>query len=196
MSERKSIKDRIRHAFAIEDAADFEPTEREAAAAEKVCREVVRRRMTVPAVMLLEMSRPLNYLGAQALHFFQPFGTVLIEPGSWETFANFLERRGSSSTWLASSRTSRPSGWTPRRRMPPRRRTSRRPPEGRPRARRRPRTIPTPSIRRRITTESTERGLIGYLPQNPEEAPEAIGSLAFPPDPAPRRSRTTHARRP
>ena len=95
MSERKSIVDRIRHAFAIEDAADFEPTPREAAAAEKVCREVVRRRMTVPAVMLLEMSRPLNYLGAQALHFFQPFGTVLIEPGAWETFANFLERRGS-----------------------------------------------------------------------------------------------------
>ena len=95
MSERRSIADRIRHAFAIEDAADFEPTAREAAAAEKVCREVVRRRMTVPAVMLLEMSRPLNYLGAQALHFFQPFGTVLIEPGSWETFANFLERRGS-----------------------------------------------------------------------------------------------------
>lgn len=95
MNERKSIADRIRHAFAIEDAASFEPTEREAAAAEKVCREIVRRRMTVPAVMLLEMSRPLNYLGAQALHFFQPFGTVLIEPGSWETFANFLERRGS-----------------------------------------------------------------------------------------------------
>ena len=95
MSERKSIVDRIRHAFAIEDAADFEPTPREAAAAEKVCREVVRRRMTVPAVMLLEISRPLNYLGAQALHFFQPFGTVLIEPGAWETFANFLERRGS-----------------------------------------------------------------------------------------------------
>lgn len=95
MSERRSIVDRIRHAFAIEDAAAFEPTDREAAAAEKVCREIVRRRMTVPAVMLLEMSRPLNYLGAQALHFFQPFGTVLIEPGSWETFANFLERRGS-----------------------------------------------------------------------------------------------------
>ena len=76
MSERKSIVDRIRHAFAIEDAADFEPTPREAAAAEKVCREVVRRRMTVPAVMLLEMSRPLNYLGAQALHFFQPVATV------------------------------------------------------------------------------------------------------------------------
>ena len=95
MSERKASTERIRHAFAIEDAADFEPTPREAAAAEKVCREVVRRRMTVPAVMLLEMSRPLNYLGAQALHFFQPFGTVLIEPGAWETFANFLERRGS-----------------------------------------------------------------------------------------------------
>jgi hypothetical protein len=95
MTDERSLFQRLRHAFAIEDAASFEPTEREYAIAEKLCQEVVRRRMTVPALMLLEMSRPLNYLGAQALHFFQPFGTVLVDPGAWETFAGFIERRGS-----------------------------------------------------------------------------------------------------
>jgi hypothetical protein len=95
MTEERSVFKRLKHAFAIEDAAAFQPTEREHETAEKLCREVVRRRMTVPALMLLEMSRPLNYLGAQALHFFQPFGTVLVDPGAWETFAGFIERRGS-----------------------------------------------------------------------------------------------------
>ena len=70
MTEERSVFKRLKHAFAIEDAAAFQPTEREHETAEKLCREVVRRRMTVPALMLLEMSRPLNYLGAQALHFF------------------------------------------------------------------------------------------------------------------------------
>ena len=92
---RRSMKDRLRHAFAVEDPADFTPTEKERSAVEHICREVVRRRMTTPALMLLEMSRPLNYLGAQALHFFSPFASVLVDPGAWETFAAFLERRGS-----------------------------------------------------------------------------------------------------
>ena len=49
----------------------------------------------MPATMLLEMSRPLNYLGAQALHFFTPFATILVDARAWETFAGFVERRGS-----------------------------------------------------------------------------------------------------
>ena len=92
---RRSMKDRLRHAFAVEDPEDFAPTEKERVAAEKVCEEVVRRRMTLPASMLLEMSRPLNYLGAQALHFFTPFASVLVDQRSWEDFASFVERRGS-----------------------------------------------------------------------------------------------------
>lgn len=94
MTGRRFI-DRIKHAFAVEDPEDFEPTERERLAAEKICEEVVRRRMTLPASMLLEMSRPLNYLGAQALHFFTPFASVLVDGRSWEDFAAFVERRGS-----------------------------------------------------------------------------------------------------
>lgn len=94
MSDRPFMK-RIRHAFAVEDPEDFTPTELERAAAEKVCREIVRRRMILPTSMLLEMSRPLNYLGAQALHFFTPFASVLVDGRSWEDFASFVERRGS-----------------------------------------------------------------------------------------------------
>ena len=94
MSDRRWI-DRVRHAFAVEDADAFEATEAEAEVAGRICREVVRRRMTMPATMLLEMSQPLNYLGAQALHVFTPFATILVEARAWETFAGFVERRGS-----------------------------------------------------------------------------------------------------
>ena len=88
-------KAKLRHAFAIDDPEDFEPTDRERELVRKICREVVRRRMTTPALMLLEMSRPLNSLGAQARHFFKPFGSVLVDPKAWEDFAAFVEKRGS-----------------------------------------------------------------------------------------------------
>jgi hypothetical protein len=87
--------DRLKHAFHVEEPGEAKPDEKTAETVQKICREIVRREMVVPALMLLEMSRPLNFLGAQALHFFQPFGTVLIDPGAWEGFANFLEQRGS-----------------------------------------------------------------------------------------------------
>ncbi|MBC01958.1 MAG: hypothetical protein CMJ34_01460 [Phycisphaerae bacterium] len=94
MSDRGFV-DRIKHAFGVEDPEDFAPTEKQKAAVEKICREIVRRGMTLPASMLLEMSRPLNYIGAQAMHFFTPFATVLVDGRSWEDFASFVERRGS-----------------------------------------------------------------------------------------------------
>lgn len=94
MSGRRWM-DRLRHAFAVEDPDAFEPTDRERELAHRVCREVVRRRMVTPALMLLEMSRPLNYLGAQALHFFRPFGSVFVDAEGWEAFAAFVEKRGS-----------------------------------------------------------------------------------------------------
>ncbi len=94
MSDRRFM-DRLRHAFGVDDAESFAPTEREKAVVERICREIVRRRMTLPASMMLEMSRPLNYLGAQALHFFTPFATTLVDSQAWNDFAAFVERRGS-----------------------------------------------------------------------------------------------------
>ncbi len=85
----------LRGAFAVDPPGPAEPSEEERPLIDRICREVVRRGMTTPALLALEMSRPLNYLSAQAMHFFQPFATVLVRPGDWERFAAFLERRGS-----------------------------------------------------------------------------------------------------
>ena len=96
MSEKpKGFMEGLRHAFHVEKGGVAAPDEATAKVVWKICVEIERRDMVLPAMMLLEMSRPLNFIGAQTLHFFQPFGTVLIDPGAWERFATFLEKRGS-----------------------------------------------------------------------------------------------------
>ena len=85
----------LKHAFAIDPPGPAEPDAAQAPIVERVCREVVRRRLVGPAMMALEMGRPLNHLSAQVLHFFQPFVTVLGDAAAYDQFASFLERRGS-----------------------------------------------------------------------------------------------------
>lgn len=87
----------LKHAFAIESA--FAPSDEERALADRLCREIIRRKLTVPALAFLEMSRPLNSLGAQALHFFTPLLSAVMEPEQVRRFAEFLDRRGSID-WL------------------------------------------------------------------------------------------------
>ena len=45
--------------------------------------------------MMLEMSRPLNYVGAQAMHFLTPVVSAVTDTKGYEQFAMFLEKRGS-----------------------------------------------------------------------------------------------------
>ena len=85
----------LKHAFAVDPPGPAEPTPEQRAAVGRICEEVARRQMTTPALVFLEMSRPLNYLGAQALHFFQPFVSVFTSTEQYQHFAAFLERRGS-----------------------------------------------------------------------------------------------------
>ena len=85
----------LKHAFAVESADRAEPTEREQQAADRVCREVVRRRLATPATLFLETFRPMNYLGSQAMHFFTPLVSALLDKEGYEAFADFLERRDS-----------------------------------------------------------------------------------------------------
>lgn len=84
----------LKHAFAVESGPAV-PNDVQRAAIDRVCREVVRRRLTVPALAFLEMSRPLNYVGSQALIWFQPFLSVFTDSESPRQFAAFLEQRGS-----------------------------------------------------------------------------------------------------
>jgi len=85
----------LKHAFAVDPSGPVDPTGPQRQVVDRVCREVVRRRMVTPALMALEMSRPLNYLGSQVMHFFGPIVTVLVDPEGYRHFTEFLEHRGS-----------------------------------------------------------------------------------------------------
>jgi hypothetical protein len=85
----------LEHAFAVDPPGPAQPDPAQRLLVDKVCGEVVRRRLSAPALLVLEMSRPLNYLSAQVLQFFHPFLTVLVDAAGYEQFTSFLERRGS-----------------------------------------------------------------------------------------------------
>lgn len=89
----------LRHAFAVETPGPVEPTPRQRELVERLCREVVRRRMTMPAQMMLETCRPLGYVGSQALVFFSPLITAIADSTAADDLAGFLEQRGSID-WL------------------------------------------------------------------------------------------------
>jgi hypothetical protein len=85
----------FRHAFALDPPGPLVVTEEEREVVDRLCRIVVRRRMNVPAMAFLEMSRPLNRVAAQALVFFQPVASVALTGDDYNRFAQFLEKSGS-----------------------------------------------------------------------------------------------------
>lgn len=83
----------LRHAFAVESDDPIEPTDEQRGVVERLCAEVVRRRLTVPALLVLEMSRPLGFLAAQAIHFLTPLIAAVSDADGHRHLAAFLERR-------------------------------------------------------------------------------------------------------
>jgi hypothetical protein len=84
----------IKHAFAL-DEPNAGPTPAQEPVVDKVCREVVRRGMATPALLFLEVFRPMNYLGSQVMHFFRPLVTVVLDGEGYRHFSEFLESRQS-----------------------------------------------------------------------------------------------------
>jgi hypothetical protein len=60
---------------------------------EKVAKKVVQWQMAVPAIMFLEMVKPLNYIGAQTMVFFEPIVNSVFTFKDYDTFRIALERR-------------------------------------------------------------------------------------------------------
>jgi len=93
-----AIRQKIKHAFAVDPPGPAEPTSKQKPAVEWVCNQFAKRSLTLPGLIFLEMSRPLNYLGAQCMHFTRP-GVWAIAPkhlyDGYKNFAEFLENRGS-----------------------------------------------------------------------------------------------------
>jgi hypothetical protein len=68
---------------------------------DRLARWIVERRMETPAILFLESSRPLSFVGAQAMHFFQPLASVLFATRDYERLAHLLEDRANLSLLLA-----------------------------------------------------------------------------------------------
>ena len=83
------------HAFAIDPPGPAQPNETQRLVVERLVREIVRRHLTTPALLMLELSRPLNFVSAQLLHFFQPFLASIADAHAYNEFSLFLEQRGS-----------------------------------------------------------------------------------------------------
>ena len=92
---KRSWREALRHAFAVEPPGPASLSEAEAAVVGRIADEVVRRGMVVPALLALESFRPLNAIGANAMHALTPFVSVVRDPASFATLAALLERRGS-----------------------------------------------------------------------------------------------------
>jgi len=58
-----------------------------------VAERLIARRLTAPAIFVLESSRPLSYIASQALVFFQPLVQGLLGVRDFAVFAAALEDR-------------------------------------------------------------------------------------------------------
>ncbi len=95
MKYASTVREFLRNAFAVNESIECVPSPEQRELLERLADEIARRRMTGPALAFLEMSRPLNSLGASALHFFTPIASSLAHPVALKHFAEFLDQRGS-----------------------------------------------------------------------------------------------------
>ena len=93
-SRREKVKTWLNHACAVKAESTL-PSREEQLVMERICLEVVKRRMAIPALTFLEMARPLNYIGSQVMQFFHPMASAIADARDYATFAKFLERRDS-----------------------------------------------------------------------------------------------------
>lgn len=57
----------------------------------RVADEIVKRRLTVPAIFLLESCSPLNFIGSQAMLALEPFVRAIFDFPNYRKFALLME---------------------------------------------------------------------------------------------------------
>jgi len=82
----------IAHAFAYDDGR-AEITDDDLAMLDRVAGWVVQRQLDVPAILALESSAPLNFVGSSLLTFFRPVVGLAFNTAQWERFESLLEKR-------------------------------------------------------------------------------------------------------
>jgi hypothetical protein len=59
----------------------------------KIADQVVKRKLTVPAIMFLESVKPLSFVGSQALVFFQPIVQAVLNRREYDEIVLMMEER-------------------------------------------------------------------------------------------------------
>jgi hypothetical protein len=73
---------------------DLDPlSEEERVVLDKLAKQVVKRGMTVPAIVFLESVKPLNFIASQAMVFFEPIVQAIFSIRDYNTFRSALEKR-------------------------------------------------------------------------------------------------------
>ena len=95
MPERVSLWTRLRReiAHALAMPPPLELTDSDAELIAKVANMIVRRRLATPAMMALEIARPLNFVASQFMAFLSPFATMILNREEYDRFAQILEHR-------------------------------------------------------------------------------------------------------
>ena len=74
-------------------AQEVKPTAEDQVLLAKIAERLVRMRMSVPAIFLLESSKPLAFVGSQLLIFLEPFVQSLFNFAQYQRFALLMEDR-------------------------------------------------------------------------------------------------------
>ncbi|MFH2054957.1 MAG: hypothetical protein ABIJ61_03275, partial [bacterium] len=83
----------LRNSDSDSDKDKSQLSEHESELLDKVARKVVHWKMSVPAIIALESVKPLNYIGSQAMVFFEPIVQAVFNFKEYDSFRMMMERR-------------------------------------------------------------------------------------------------------
>lgn len=89
--KKKSLRERLRHAFAVGDVGEPEPEDLEAM--DRLARFIVSRRLEAPAILFLQSAVPLSYIGSQVMVGLEPIVGPFFPRRDFERLSHIFERR-------------------------------------------------------------------------------------------------------
>ena len=88
------MRDSIKNAFDLENDKSFCPNDREGKLIDKISTIIVNKNLSIPAIVVLETLTAFNYVGSQAMRFFEPIVSTFISKSSYIDFVGIIEKRG------------------------------------------------------------------------------------------------------
>jgi hypothetical protein len=69
------------------------PPERQAELLRKIANQIVKRKLTTPAIMFFESVKPLSFIGSQGMVFLQPFVQAFLNRREYDEITLMMEER-------------------------------------------------------------------------------------------------------